>query len=136
VVEISCSCGSEFSLSFIFPTFRGVLSFPFMLVLSQNPAYKRLWCVKNKLFAHPVLKYEINTHMTMGALAQWQDSRCRVGRAGFNPRLDILIKVFFVLTVVASIETQLNLSHLSYSHKKVILCITFISPNTERTQRR
>jgi hypothetical protein len=44
-------------------------------------------CVKNKLFAHPVLKYEINTHLTIGALALWQDSRCWVGRAGFNPRL-------------------------------------------------
>jgi hypothetical protein len=51
----SCSCGTTFSLSFIFPTFCGVLSFPFLLVgtiPTQNPAYKRLWWVKNKLFAH------------------------------------------------------------------------------------
>jgi hypothetical protein len=69
-------------------TSRGVLSFPFSLVvLSPKSAYKRVWCVKNKLFARPVLKYEINTHLTMGALALWQDSRSRVGRAGFNPRL-------------------------------------------------
>jgi hypothetical protein len=78
-----------------------------MLVLSQNPAYKRLWCVKHKLFAHPVLKYENNTQLTIGALALWQDSRHRVGRAGFNPRLGTQI-FFFVLTVVAFIETPIK----------------------------
>jgi hypothetical protein len=84
------SCGTTYPLSFIFPTFRGVLSFSFMLELSQNSAYKRFWCVKNKLFAYPVLKYEID-HGSIGSEAKLAVSS-REG--GVQSPVGVLIKVF------------------------------------------
>jgi hypothetical protein len=38
---------------------------------------------------------------------------------GVQCPVGVLIKVFFVLIVVAPIETQFNLSLLSYSHEKI-----------------
>jgi hypothetical protein len=93
-----------------------------MLKLSQNHAFKRLRCVKNKLFAHPVLKYEINTQLTMGALALWHWRGVELGERGSIPGWSTH-KSLFVLTVVASIESQLNFSNLSYSHGKMSFCV-------------